>query len=177
MPSFSTALSSPELTAVVSYVATLNGISNPTLAGRSSDAPAPPALSSEAALGRDLFFDAVRGFARCATCHEVNGIGISVATPIAKAPADVAALRALATPSVSTATMGSERMPALMVGKTTRGVMFYDLTAPPPVLHTADPAAVETTPGSAWKHSSVIGAYSDSDLTSILAYLRAVVKP
>ncbi len=177
MPSFSTALSRPELTAVVAYVATLNGISNPTLAGRSGDAPSPPALSPEAVAGKDLFFDAVRGFARCATCHEVNGIGIPVSTPIAKVPADVAALRALATPSVSTATMGGERMPALIVGKTSRGVIFYDLTTPPPVLHTAEPAAVETTPGSAWKHSDVIGAYTDSELASILAYLRAAVKP
>jgi len=177
MPSFSTALSRSELTAVVAYVATLNGISNPTLAGRSGDAPTVAALSPEAALGRDLFFDAVRSFARCATCHEVNGIGISVSTPIAKVPADVAALRALATPSVSTATMGGERMPALMVSKTSRGVMFYDLTTPPPVLRTAVPGAVETTAGSAWKHSSVIGAYNDSELASILAYLRAVVKP
>ena len=177
MPSFATALSRPELTAVVAYIATLNGISNPTLPGRLGDAPAPPALSSEAALGKDLFFDAVRGFARCATCHEVNGIGISVSTPIAKVPADVAALRALATPSVSTATMAGERMPALIVGKTSRGVIFYDLTTPPPVLHTADPASIETSAGSAWKHSSAIGAYNDSELASILAYLRAVVKP
>jgi hypothetical protein len=27
--------------------------------------------------------------------------------------------------------------------------------------------------GSSWKHSSVIGSYSDADLTAILAFLRA----
>jgi hypothetical protein len=31
--------------------------------------------------------------------------------------------------------------------------------------------------GSAWRHSSVIGAYNDAELTSILAYLREVIKP
>lgn len=176
MPGFATALSRPEMAAVVAYVATLNGIANPltTVTGLE---PATPTLSGEAAVGRDLFFDAVRGFARCATCHEVSGVGIPVATPIAKVPADAAALRALATPEVVTATMGGEKMSALMVGKTSRGVIFYDLTTPPPVLRTADPAAVQTSQGSAWQHSSVIGAYNDRELSSILGYLRAVVKP
>jgi len=175
MPGFATALSRPELAAVVAYVASLNGIANPSL-GIATPEPPASTLSGETALGRELFFDAVRGFGRCATCHEVNGIGIPVATPIAKVPADVAALRALATPAVGTATMGGESMPALMVGKTGRGVIFYDLTTPPPVLRTADPAAVQTVPGSAWRHSSVIGTYNDGELASILAYLRAVVK-
>jgi mono/diheme cytochrome c family protein len=179
MPGFATSLSRPELTAVVAYVATLNGIVNPRFAGPAGDAAetAAPALSPEAAEGRDLFFDAVRGFGRCATCHEVNGVGIPVATPIAMVPADVAALRAMPTPAVGTATMAGESMPALMVGKTTRGVIFYDLTTPPPVLRTADPATVESRPGSTWKHSSVIGSYNDNELASILAYLRAVLKP
>jgi mono/diheme cytochrome c family protein len=176
MQGFSMSLSRPELTAVVAYVATLNGIANPSL-GVAALEPTAPTFPREAALGRDLFFDAVRGFARCATCHEVNGVGIPVATPIGKVPADVVALRALATPAVVTARMGGESMPGLMVGKTSRGVMFYDLSTPPPVLRTADPGAVEITQGSAWKHSSVIGAYNDSELASILAYLRAVVKP
>ena len=55
--------------------------------------------------------------------------------------------------------------------------MFYDLTAPPPVLRTESPASVQSRDGSAWKHSSVIGAYTEADLPAILAYLRAVVKP
>lgn len=177
MQGFATSLSRPELSAVVAYVATLNGIVNPAFrgAGPSGDAPAPTALSGEAAVGHDLFFDAVRGFSRCATCHEVNGVGIPVATPIAKVPADAAALRALATASVATAMMGGETMPALVVSKTSRAVIFYDLTAPPPVLRTVEPGAVQITERSGWKHSSAMGTYSDSELASILAYLRAVV--
>ena len=177
MASFAMTLSRPELTAVVAYVATLNGISNPTIAAGRSGEEAAVSLSGEAARGHDLFFDAVRGFARCATCHEVNNVGIPVATPIRKVPADAAALKALATPMVQTATMGAERMPALMVSKTARGVVFYDLTTPPPVLRTVEPGAVQTAEGSAWKHSSVIGSYRDAELAAILTYLRAVVKP
>ena len=177
MASFAMSLSRSELTAVVAYVATLNGISNPTIpAGRPAEEPA-ARLSGEAAGGHDLFFDAVRSFGRCATCHEVNGVGIPVATPIGKVPADVAALRALATPAVGTAAIAGERMPALIVSKTARGVIFYDLTTPPPVLRTVAPGAVETADGSTWKHSSVLAAYNDAELASILVYLRAVVRP
>ena len=79
----------------------LNGIANAcrsTGPGCRSLPALGDALSPEAERGRALFFDAVRSFGRCSTCHEVNGIGIPVTTPIAKIPADVAALRALATP-------------------------------------------------------------------------------
>jgi hypothetical protein len=36
---------------------------------------------------------------------------------------------------------------------------------------------VKFTDGSKWRHSSVIGAYNDSELAAILDYLRAVIKP
>jgi len=68
-------------------------------------------------------------------------------------------------------------MPALMVSKKANAVMFYDLTGSPPVLRTELPAAVQTRDGSTWKHSSVIGSYSDAELAAVLAYLRVVVKP
>lgn len=182
MPAFATTLSRADLTAVVAYVASLNGIANPTIAGSggpsgSTAGPAAAKLSGDAARGRALFSAAVRGFGRCSTCHEIGGFGIAVATPIAKVPADAAALKALATPQVSTVTLGSESMPALMVSKKANAVIFYDLTTPPPVLRTESPASVQTRDGSTWRHASVIGAYSDAELTSILAYLRAVAKP
>jgi hypothetical protein len=159
---------------VVAYVASLNGI----VSNAPASAPTPaPRLSGDAGAGLNLFSDAVRSFGRCSTCHQVGGLGIAVATPIAKVPADVAALKALATPQVSTVMIGSESMPALMVGKKANAVMFYDLTSSPPVLRTESPAAVQTRDGSTWKHSSVIGSYSDAELTTILAYLRVVVKP
>ncbi len=179
MPAFGNTLSRAELAAVVAYVGSLNGIAPPSgPSGAASPAgPAAAKLTGEAARGRALFSDAVRSFGRCSTCHEVSGIGISVATPIAKVPADAAALKNLATPQVATVTLGSESMPALVVGKKADAVMFYDLTTPPPVLRTESPAAVQVRDGSSWRHASVIGAYSDAELSAILSYLRTVVKP
>ncbi len=180
MPAFGTTLSRADLTAVVAYVANLNGIANPSInlgPGPGAAGPAEPALSAEAERGRALFFDAVRGFGRCSTCHEVNGIGIPVTTPISETPADTAALRGLVTPDVSTVTVGGEAMPALMVSQGKTRALFYDLTSAPPVLRTVEPDALKVTEGSAWRHASVTGAYNDAELASILAYLREVIKP
>jgi mono/diheme cytochrome c family protein len=175
MPAFGTTLSRADLNAVVAYVASLNGVTTLVNSGPSGIPNAK--LSGDAARGRDLFSDAVRSFGRCSTCHEVGGIGIPIATPIVKIPADVAALKALTTPQVSTATIGSESLPALMVSKKANTVVFYDLTSAPPVLRTESPAAVQTRDGSTWRHSSAIGSYNDAELSAILSYLRAVVKP
>lgn len=178
MPAFGTTLSRPDLAAVVAYVASLNGITNPSVnLGPAPSGPAETPLSPEAEKGRALFFDAVRSFGRCSTCHEVNGIGISVTTPIAKIPADVAALRALATPEVQTATVEGEAMPALIVSQGKTRALFYDLTLAPPVLRTVDPGALKVAQGSAWRHSAVIGAYNDAELSSVLAFLREAIKP
>lgn len=179
MAAFANALPRADLAAVVAYLETLNGIASPSLAAlqAASAAAVEAPLSSEAARGRALFSDAIRGFARCSTCHEVNGIGISVATPISQIPASAAALRALNTPQVSTATADSESMPALVVSNTKRAVIFYDLTAPPPVLRTLDPSTVKIAEGNSWRHASVIGSYNDQELSAILDYLRATVKP
>ena len=183
MPSFAKILSPSELIGVVAYLATLNGIADPALnfdplsgAPMAAESPKPP-LSPEAARGRDLFSDSVRGFGRCSTCHEVDGIGTAVTTSIANVPLDVRALRVLSTPLVSTASVEGESMPALIVSKTSRSVLFYDLTIPPPVLRTVEPGAVAFAEGSGWKHSSVIESYSDAELTSILAFLREAIKP
>jgi mono/diheme cytochrome c family protein len=180
MPAFGTTLTRAELGAVIGYVAGLNGIVNPTVnlgPGPGTAGPAEPALSPDAEHGRALFFDAVRGFGRCSTCHEVNGVGISVTTPIANIPADVATLRALATPDVRTATVDGDAMPALILSQGKTRALFYDLTSVPPVLRTVDSGALKVGEGSAWHHSSVMGAYNDAELASILAYLREAIKP
>lgn len=179
MPAFGTTLSRADLNAVIAYVASLNGIVNPavTLAPPpGASAPTETPLSPESERGRALFFDAVRGFARCSTCHEVNGIGIPVTTPIAKIPANVAALRALATPDIRTATVEGDGMPALIVSQGKTRALFYDLTSVPPVLRTVDPGALKVAEGSAWKHSAVIGAYNDAELSSILGFLQEAIK-
>lgn len=170
MPAFATVLDRGDLAAVVTYVSSLNGNAGAT-AATGSQLPLP----AEAARGRELFFEATRGFARCATCHEVGGFGLPVTTSIARVPANVEALRGLATPDVRTAVAGGESMPALVVSEGKHRVIFYDLTTAPPVLRTEDPAAVRITEGAAWKHSSATGSYSDAELAAILAYLKAAV--
>jgi len=179
MPSFATRLSRADLVAVVAYVATLNGIANPNV-GPGGTAPltvSRPALTGEAVRGARLFTEAVRGFGRCSTCHEVGDIGTSVTAPIAKVPASTAELKALATPDVKTGTMDVESMPVLVLSQGKQSTVFYDLTSAPPVQRNTEPGLVRFTDGSNWRHSSVIKSYDDSELAAILAYLRAVIKP
>jgi mono/diheme cytochrome c family protein len=175
MQSFANTLSRGELTAVVAYVAILNGVANPVIP---TDAPPPaaPSLSAEATRGRALFSDAVRSFGRCSTCHEVNGLGIPVAAPIATVPSSVAAFKALPTPRVSTVIVAGETLPAIVLSKKSSAVLFYDLTTPPPVLRTELPEAAQVRDGGSWRHSSVIGSYNDAELSAILAYLGEVLK-
>jgi len=170
MPAFGATLSRSDLTAVAAYVAGLNGVASST-----AQPPAKP-LSPDAARGREFFFEATRSFGRCATCHEIDGIGIPVAAPIATVPASVAALRALATPHVRTATVDGESMPALIIAEGRRGTILYDLTSSPPVQRRLDPGAVKLTDGSSWKHSSATSSYNDAELSPILIYLRAAVQ-
>lgn len=183
MPAFATRLSRADLLAVVAYVASLNGIANPNIGGSGAEAAAAsaPALSGDAARGELLFRDAVRGFGRCSTCHEVGGLGTPVASPIANVPASVEMLRTLATPNVKTGVVSlsgvSESMPALVLSEGVQNTIFYDLTSAPPVERYAAPGSAKFTAGSNWRHSSAMGAYNDSELNAILAYLRAAIKP
>jgi len=86
-------------------------------------------------------------------------------------------LKGLATPDVKTAALGGESMPVLLLSQGKQGAAFYDLTSAPPVQRNAEPGSVKFTDGSNWRHSLVIGAYNDSELTAILDYLHAVIKP
>jgi mono/diheme cytochrome c family protein len=175
MAGFGTALPRADMVAIVAYVANLNGITP-------SRNPAPEAepekkLPPDATRGRELFFDSVRGFGRCSTCHEADGQGIPVASPIAKIPASVAELHRLATPQVRTATIAGESFPVVVVSQASKQTKVYDLTSPPPVLRTFAPPAVTVKAGSEWRHESVMTAYADSDLQAILVFLRAVSQP
>ena len=176
MPSFARSLSRADLTAVVGYVAGLNGVTIPTGSAAGPATPAAAKLTAQAARGQALFIDAVKSFGRCSTCHQVAGFGIPVAAPIHDVPLTVAALRALKTPRVVTAIIGNESMPGLVVAKKASAVTLYDLTMPPPVLRTVSPAEFNSREETAWRHSTVMGAYSDADLTAILAYLRVAAK-
>ena len=176
MAPFATTLERLDFVAVVAYVASLNGNTAPNISGFGS-APFAPALSGDAARGAALFREAVRGFGRCSTCHEVGGYGNPVAAPIAVVPASATALKALTTPNVKSAALDGETMPALVLSEGQQGTVFYDLTSAPPVQRNAAPGAARISPDATWRHSSVIGAYNDSELAAILEYLRAVIKP
>jgi hypothetical protein len=124
-----------------------------------------------------LFFDAVRGFGRCATCHEVGGMGIPVASPIVIIPASPVELKTLTTPHVRTAALAGESFPALVISQGSKQVKLYDLTAPPPVLRTFPPGAVAVQESSMWRHATALTGYSDPELQAILIFLRAVIHP
>ena len=158
-----------EVRAVIAYVQSLNGIAPSIRSGP------PPTFTGDAARGRDLFFD-LQHSPRCSFCHRVNDRGLAVTPAIANIPADVPALRNLAAPQLSTATVSGETFPALLSSKIPSETKVYDLTRFPPVLRTFSPSAVELKDGSAWKHSSVLGDFSDEELGLILEFLRAAQK-
>jgi mono/diheme cytochrome c family protein len=175
MPAFGTELPRGDVGAIIAYVASLNGITatrNPP-PGAEPEKKLPP----DAARGRALFFDAVRGFGRCATCHEADGMGVPVASAIATVPASAADLQNLATARVRTATVEGESFPALAVSQGSKLVKVYDLTSPPPVLRTFAASAVTMKEGSGWKHASAVAGYNDAELDSTLVFLRAVTRP
>jgi cytochrome c553 len=167
MPAWALRLPQNDTNAVVAYVESLNGILRPANTGRA------PVLSQEAAHGRDLFFDTIYDLRRCSNCHEAGGNGISV-TSITHAPTDVSALRNLSSSQVQTATENGKTFPAVVYEQVKEETRVYDLTGALPVLRVFAPSAIKLTNGSSWQHSAVIKAYSDDELRSILAFLRAL---
>lgn len=167
MQGYGSTLARADFNAVVAYVANLNGIEP-----RAGSNVAEPKLSPEASRGRDLFFDAVRGVERCATCHQVQGLGIAVA-PIARIPSIIAGLREPAMPNVRTARVGADHFPTLIVSQGGKRTVLYDLSTLPPVLRTITSSDVGIVDSNAWLHSTVTKAYTDGELASILAFLRS----
>jgi hypothetical protein len=155
----------------------LNGIAPAALPAIADRGMPRRQLPPEAQKGRGLFYEATRGFGRCSTCHQVDGVGIAVADPIAKVPESVGALKGIASPHMSTASADGSTFPALVLSKGAVSVKLYDFTASPPVLRTFGSSEVKLTDGSAWKHASAMSAYSDAELESILGYLKIAGQP
>ena len=181
MGAFASQLPAADLSAVIAYVDTLNGVTpsvNP--AGRGSLQPPVAikraALPPEAEKGKALFFEATLGYGRCSVCHQADNLGLPVASPITNIPSNAAALKVLKTPHVSTAVAGGQDMPVLILSQGSKKTVFYDLTAVPPVYRVMDSTQVKISPGSSWNHASVIHAYDDADIESILSFLRGVVR-
>jgi mono/diheme cytochrome c family protein len=171
MQGYGSTLARADFNAVVAYVASLNGIEP---RGSSGQTETSARLSPEAARGRDLFFDAVRGVERCATCHQMQGLGIAIA-PIAKVPANPAGLRNAPAPDVHTARVGADRFPTLVVSGGGRRTVLYDLTTPPPVMRTIESSSLGIEDTSAWLHATAVKSYDDRELESILAFLRSAL--
>lgn len=184
MAAFGGALSQGDFTAVLTYVASLNGILNPDfgsddpLASLGIEVPNPLRipLTGTAQQGRELFFDTWdKGVNRCSTCHEMEGVGLPVATAIRDVPASVQALRELDTPSVQTLRVEGESMPALLLSQGVTGTIFYDLGSVLPVMRTLPPGTAHTLEaGSGWQHAQAIERYSDEEAEAVLAFLRAI---
>ncbi|HLG96398.1 MAG TPA: c-type cytochrome [Bryobacteraceae bacterium] len=175
MPAFGATLDRADLLAVIAYVDSLNGVTPPP--NPFAMQPEPRKLPPDAQHGRQLFAEQVRGFQRCSTCHRVDGIGIAVALPFSSVPENVAALRALATPQVETATAQGDSFPVLPLNKVGPQVKLYDLKTLPPVERSFAKGEVTFKEGSNWRHEAMLAGYTDQDLDAILAFLRAVVKP
>jgi len=174
MPAFGSTLARADLMAVIAYVNSLNGIAATAASPASNAGSRPSKPSPKAQQGKELFSDPVLGFSRCSTCHQVEGLGLSIASPIQKIPESVAALKQLETPGVSTATVEPDSggsFPALVLnpGQQTK---VYDLTVSPPVQRTFPKAAIKIAAGSSWRHASAIAAYSDADLEAVLVFLH-----
>ena len=185
MVGFANALSAEDMTAVLTYVAFLNGIINPQFSvddplaslGIAVANPRRIPLAGAAQEGRELFFDAYdKGLKRCSTCHEVEGIGIPVASPISVIPDSVRNLRNLSTPNVSTMTLDGDSMSALLLSSGVSGTKFYDMSAVPPVLRSVPPGAdlINTSGNTSWQHQDYIQAYTDAELERVLTFLKAI---
>lgn len=176
MPAFGTTLERADMLAVIAYVDSLNGVT-PPVNPMFARGPERTKLSPEAQHGRQLFADQVRAFARCSTCHQADGIGISVALPLSSVPENVAALKRIETPQIQTATAEGDSFPALVLNKSGAQTKLYDLTSLPPVLRTFPKGVVQFKDGSSWRHEPMLASYNDQELDAILAFLRAAVKP
>src|SRR5262245_4558057 len=130
MPAWGQRLIKAELTPIIAYVKSLNGIVAPDRN--------PPALPMEASKGRDLFFDPKQELGECSNCHSVGGKGISVA-PINHVPVDVPGLRAGnlgPTSGMKTVSVGGETFPAFVATELKEEIRLYDMTTMPPSLRT-----------------------------------------
>ena len=166
MPGWEKQLSLEELETVVTYVVSIQGLSEE--AAEDLD-PNRPWLDHR---GRELFFDAARVGA-CGSCHLFDGWGVPVAPPLSGSPPEsVAELLALDAAIVQTARpRGRESFPALVVANNEEWIQVYDLSAKLPVLRTFPPDRVELTSGGPWRHRDAIEIYSTEELGPILDFI------
>ena len=170
MPGWEEQLPVEELEAVVTYVFSLQSVSEESVEDLD---PNRPWLDHP---GRELFFDATRVGA-CGSCHLFDGWGVPVAPPISGSlPGGVGELLAFRATGVQTARPRSEEpFPALPVESKDGPIQVYDLSSKLPVLRTFSRDRVEVTPGGAWSHGDAIGIYNREELGRILDFMSQAV--
>ena len=159
-----------ELEAVVSYVFSLQGVSEESVEDLD---PNRPWLDHP---GRELFFDAARVGA-CGACHLFDGWGVPVGPRISESPpGSIEELLAVQATGVRTAQpRGEDPFPALPVESKDGPIQVYDLRSKLPVLRTFSRDQVEVTPGGAWSHGDAIGIYNREELGRILDFMSQAV--
>ena len=166
MPGWGKQLSLEELETVVTYVVSIQGLSEE--AAEDLD-PNRPWLAHP---GRELFFDAARVGA-CGACHLFDGWGVRAAPSIsATLPENIEELLALEGKAVQTARPSGEKpFPALPVARKDGQMQVLDLSAKLPVLRTFPRDRVELTPSTSWSHRDVVGIYDSDELGRILDFM------
>jgi len=176
MPGFKNQLAAEPLEAVIAYVVRISGGNYVPGASSASFTPA-AAMPADAARGKALFFDAVRGVHRCGTCHSLEGMGTAVGPNLATVSAPdsvtVAAIRKGRGAGIRLATVAGEApFPVLVMEQTAGSFRLFDLSVIPPVLRTIPKGEVTLSGGAVWLHSDSVRNYTDQDLAPISAYLR-----
>lgn len=172
MPGWKDRLNASDLDAVIAYVVRISGGKlDPKLAGGS--AASGPTLPAAARRGKELFFDAVRGEARCSTCHALDELGIAIGPNLlSSGQFDRNTLRNGRPAAVRLAKAGAESFSALIVEQRANETVVFDLALPLPVLRTFAKGEVAFSGGANWRHANATARYSDDELDSISAYLQ-----
>lgn len=176
MPGFKNQLAPEPLEAVIAYVVEISGGNYVPGASAATFTPT-AAMPADAARGKALFFDAVRGVNRCGTCHSLEGMGTAVGPNLGTASAPdsvtVAVIRKGRGVGIRLATVAGEQpFPALVMEQTADSFRIFDLSATPPVLRTVPKGDLTLSGGAVWLHSDSVRNYSDNELVAISAYLR-----
>jgi mono/diheme cytochrome c family protein len=188
MPAWSGRMSDADITAVVDYVMSIAGEEKaaaipPSAAPHGAEPASPPPFTgpAQAKRGLEIFFDAANDN-RCGVCHSLAGRGIAIGPGLEKfgslPPKELAsALRSTRSHQVMTARLkDGDTFPAILVERNAKIVKLYDLTIPPPVVRTFEPADIASLdPDRSWNHEPYIRQYTPEQLADLVAYVRWAV--
>jgi len=183
MPAWKGRMPEADILAVVRYIESLSGGSDPATviaAAPETRAAAAVNLPPQAERGRQLFFDSTRD-TPCSTCHELDERGSAVGPDLHIAgkmtPGEIAAALRGERPShlVTIRTTDGEVLTAVMVTENAPFVKFYDLTAALPVLRTLEQSQIRSRePVSAWSHKAYLQGLGAQEWADLIGYLRWV---